>query len=433
MSEKIKNNSKTIFGWCMYDWSASVYNLTITSSIFPIYFNAVVRNSEGGDVVNFLGFQIKNSALYSYSLAFVFLFVALINPFLASIADFSGRKKLFFRLFTFLGSTACLGLYFFDKSSIPFGVLMFVLAGIGFYGSWVFYNSYLPDIATEDKFDAISAKGFALGYIGSVLLLLLNLAMIMLPHLFGDIDSGLASRLSFLSVGIWWILFSQLTFYYLPNPEISKSREKDWILNGLKELKKVFSAVKKNKNMKRFLVAFFLYNFGVQTFMYVSTFFAEKELHLPTQTLIITVLLLQLVAIPGALFSSWLSSKKGNLFSLMIQVLIWILIAIGGYLVSNGNQFYVLAVMVGWVMGGIQSLSRSTFAKFIPENTPDSASYFSFYEMIDKLSMVAGLFVYGFCDSVLGSPRICVGIIGVFFVFSFIRLYAIKNAQKNEF
>ncbi|TAF74710.1 MAG: MFS transporter [Bacteroidetes bacterium] len=431
MSEKNKNNPKTILGWCMYDWSASVYNLTITSSVFPIYFNAVVRNDLGGDVVNFLGFQIKNSALYSYSLAFVFLFVACINPFLASIADFSGKKKLFFKLFAFIGAAACAGLFFFTSNTILLGISMFVLAGIGFYGSWVFYNSYLPDIATEDKFDAISAKGFALGYIGSVLLLIVNLAMIMMPQFFGGIDSGLASRLSFLSVGVWWFLFSMFTFYYLPNQKSLKNREKDWILNGLKELKKVFGQVKKNLKMKQFLLAFFLYNFGVQTFMYVSTFFAEKELHLPTQTLIITVLLLQLIAIPGALFSSWLSSKKGNLFSLMILVLVWVLIAIGGYLVSSENQFYVLAIMVGWVMGGIQSLSRSTFAKFIPKDSPDSASFFSFYEMIDKLSMVAGLVVYGFCDSVLCSARISVGIIGIFFVLSFLKLYTLKKLEKR--
>lgn len=430
MANNVKNNSKTIFGWCMYDWSASVYNLTITSSIFPIYFNAVVRNNIGNDVIDFFGFQIKNSALYSYSLAFVFLFVAFINPFLASIADFSGRKKLFFKLFTILGSVACLGLYFFDTHNIGFGVMLFILAGIGFYGSWVFYNSYLPDIATEDKFDAISAKGFALGYIGSVLLLMFNLALIMLPQFFGGIDSGLASRISFLSVGIWWFAFSQITFYYLPNPKITKKREKDWILNGVKELKKVWREVRKNINMKQFLIAFFLYNFGVQTFMYVSTFFAEKELHLPTQTLIITVLLLQLVAIPGAFFSSWVSSKKGNLFALLVQVLIWIFIAIGGYFVSDGNQFYVLAILVGWVMGGIQSLSRSTFAKFIPAQTKDSASYFSFYEMVDKLSMVCGLVVYGFCDSVLGSARISVFVIGVFFVLSFIKLFTIKKYTK---
>jgi UMF1 family MFS transporter len=416
----------------MYDWAISVYNLVITSSIFPIYFAAVVVNEQGGNIIKFAGINIKNSVLYSYSLSFAFLLAAFVSPFLTSIADYSGKRKLFMHFFCILGGLACCTLYFFDTNTISLGVISFIVAGIGYSGSFVFYNSYLPIIATEDKFDSISARGFAMGYIGSVILLIFNLLMILQPQYFGGISSGLASRISFLMVGVWWILFAQYTFYHLPKDSQSKAKSSKWLLNGIKELQKVWSEIQNSPYLKKFLIAFFLYNLGVQTTMYIATIFAESELHLPSSNLIATVLILQLIAIPGAMLTSKLSSKIGNINTIMIEIIVWIGICIGAYFVANGNQFYALAGVVGLVMGGIQSLSRSTYSKLIPQNTHDTASYFSFYEMTDKISLVSGTFVYGFVESITGNARNSVLTIGIFFIMSLLVLFIGLKSKPNN-
>lgn len=426
----MKNISKTINAWCMYDWAVSVYSLVITSSIFPIYFASVVVNSQGGDIISFLGYSIRNSVLYSYSLTFTFLIIAILSPILTAIADYSGRRKAFMRFFCVLGALACSALFFFDTDSIFFGVLMFILAGIGYSGSFVFYNSYLPEIATEEKLDQVSAKGFAFGYIGSVILLIFNLMLLMLPQYFGNLSNGMACKYSFLSVGVWWILFAQYTFYYLPKDVPKHQRTKGWILNGFKELAKVYNQLKKMRKLKYFLLSFFFYNMGVQTIMYVATIFAEKELHLPSSNLIGTVLLLQLVAIPGAFLASKLSNHIGNITTIIVEVIIWILICIGAYFVTNGNEFYLLAAFVGLVMGGIQAISRSTYSKLIPKNTKDSASFFGFYEVADKLAIVSGTFFYGLTEAITGSPRNSVLALGIFLFIGLIFLIRLNKMKE---
>lgn len=432
MTNKVINNKKVIFGWSMYDWSASVYNLTLTSTIFPIYFTSVVYAKNGSDVIDFLGFDVKNSALYSYSLSFVFLFVALLNPILTAICDYTGRKKSFMKFFCFAGAASCSMLYFFDNQHITLGVFAFILAGIGYNGSWVFYNSYLPEITTPDRYDKVSALGFALGYIGSVILLLFNLSILLLPQFYGNISSEMASKVSFLSVGIWWFLFSLITFYYLPNDTpLATSKADKWILNGFKELKKVFFIAVKIRELKFFLMAFFLFNLGVQTTMYIATIFADKELHMPSGNLIATVLIIQFVAIAGAYLSSLISSKFGNIISIIAQLFIWIFVCIGAYFVQTASQFYVIASFVGLVMGGIQSISRATFAKFIPLKSHDNASFFSFYEFVDKISIVVGTLIYGLCDSITGSARNSVLILAIFFFFAILILFKIAKQNVN--
>lgn len=427
----IKNQPKIINAWCMYDWAVSVYNLVITSSIFPIYFASVVINEKGGDMVNFLGFETRNSVLYTYSLTFSFLISAIMSPILTAIADYSGKRKLFMQFFCWLGGLACCGLFFFNSNTIELGVLLFVLAGMGFSGSFVFYNSYLPMIASADNFDRVSAKGYSFGYIGSVLLLIFNLLMLMQPALFGGISSGMACKLSFLSVGIWWIGFAQYTFYHLPNDSKKERNNTNWILNGFRELKKVYLEIVAVPELKYFLMAFFFYNMGVQTVMYVATIFAEKELHLASSNLITTVLILQLIAIPGAMLTSRLSAKIGNINTIKIEILIWIAICGGAYFVTSGNEFYVLAAFVGLVMGGIQSISRSTFTKFIPAQTKDVSSYYSFYEVAEKLSIVSGTFFYGLTEAVSGSARNSVLTLGLFFMIGLLILTQIKRLAEN--
>lgn len=400
------NNRKTINGWCMYDWANSVYSLVITSAIFPVYYNSVTTADGGGDKVDFFGLEIVNSVLYAYSLSFSFLFVAAILPLLSGIADYSGRKKLFMKCFMYLGAAACLGLYLFDgPEDVEWAIICSVLASIGYSGSLVFYDAFLPEIVTEDRFDKTSAKGYAFGYIGSVLLLVINLVMIEYHELFGFEEGQTAVRFSFLLVGAWWILFSQITFSRVPDNVYNQQPKGNIFTEGYKEVGKVWKSLKGLRVMKLFLVAFFFYNMGVQTVMYMAATFGSKELKLEDGKLIMTVLLINIVAIFGAYLFAYISKIRGNKTSLLIMVFIWILICLGAYFVYNEYEFYVLAFVVGLVMGGIQSLSRATYAKLIPRGSIDHASYFSFYDVTYNISIVVGTIAYGLIDQITGDMR----------------------------
>ncbi|MTI20920.1 MFS transporter [Fulvivirga sp. RKSG066] len=428
------NNKKTINGWCMYDWANSVYSLVITSAIFPVYYESATANADAGDKVDFFGIQVVNSVLYSYSLSFSFLFVALILPLLSGIADYSGQKKLFMKVFAYTGAAACMGLYFFEGiNTIEIGIICSVLASIGYSASLVFYDAFLPEITTTDRFDKVSAKGYSLGYIGSVILLVINLAMIMNYELFGFASQGQASRFSFLMVGLWWIGFSQITFSRLKDNVFNRKVEGNVLTEGYKELKKVWMSLKEMRVMKLFLLAFFFYNMGVQTIMYLATLFGSKELKLEGSQLILTILIIQLVAIGGAYFFAFVSAKRGNKFSLQVMVLIWVAICFGAYFVYDQYAFYALAFIVGLVMGGIQSLSRATFAKLIPESSIDHASYFSFYDVTYNISIVLGTFSYGLIEQITGSMRNSTLALMLFFIVGFGFLILSKIPLKTGF
>ncbi|AXE16431.1 MFS transporter [Runella rosea] len=398
-----KNKSSILNAWCMYDWANSVHSLVIVSAIFPIYFSNTAVNAQGGADVDFLGMTVNNSALFSFAVSFAFLFIALVNPILGAIADFSGSKKRFMQFFVYLGSFSCLLLYFFKRENLELGVVAFAISLIGWSGSIVFYNAYLPEIATENRYDKLSARGFTMGYIGSVLLLIFNLTMLIKPEWYGGIDSGTACRISFVTVAVWWVGFAQIPFYYLPNGTPSGlKREGGWIWNGFRELKKVLGELSHLPITKRFLVAFFFYNMGVQTVMYIGTIFGSNELHLPDNALIVTILLLQLLAIVGAYCAAVLSGKWGNTSTISGILVIWIGVCVTAYFVTTEVQFYGLAAGIGFVMGGVQSLSRSTYAKLLPDNTPDTASYFSFYDACDKFSTFLGTTIFGIITQVSG-------------------------------
>lgn len=406
----MKNNPQILTAWCFYDWANSVHALVIVSSIFPVYFSATAVNNAGGPVIDFLGFTVKNSVLFSYTISVSFLLTVLLSPICTAIADYSGRKKAFMQFFCCLGSASCALLYFFTRETTTLAVVCFGVSLVGWSGSIVFYNSYLPDIATPDRFDRVSARGFSLGYMGSVLLMIFNLTMILMPGWYGGISSGMASRIAFLTVGLWWFGFAQITFRALPGPRsvdgVKKPARVDgWLLAGFRELQQIFRAVRRQPLLRRFLSAFFLYSMGLQTVMYVASLFGSVELKLPDASLIATILVIQLVAIPGAYGFAWLSGRLGNTRALMVAVVIWVGICVGAYLTYTQYQFFALAAVVGLVMGGAQALSRSTYAKFIPVNTPDTASYFSFYDVAEKLSIVLGTALYGLIDQLTGNMR----------------------------
>jgi UMF1 family MFS transporter len=429
-------SKKIINAWAMYDWANSSYNLVITSTIFPAYWETITGdgNELTPDTVNFLGRTFDNAALYNYALAIAFFIVAISSPLLSSIADTRGNKKNFMAFFLTMGSFACAGLFFFTKQNLSFGIILMILACLGFWSSLVFYNSYLPDIAAPEDRDRVSAKGFSYGYVGSVLLQAICLVFVFFPSITGD-ENYLNIRISFLLTGIWWFGFAQIPLQRLPKP-LNQNKPKQALAAGYLVLRKVWKQLTHIPKLKRFLTAFFFYNMAVQTVMLAAALYGKKELQIPTTNLIIAIILIQLVAIPGALLISRLSDKTGNIKALMICVMVWIGICIYGYFIPAKDvyQFYALATLVGFVMGGIQSLSRSTYSKLMPA-TKDTTSYFSFFDVTEKIAIVIGMFSFGFITELTGSQRNAVlSLITEFGIGLFLLVYTLraKSIPENE-
>jgi MFS transporter, UMF1 family len=440
------DSKKLINAWCMYDWANSAYNLVITSTIFPTYFEAITRDPSKGDTVRFLGRNFVNTALYNYALGTAFIIVSIISPVLTSIADTRGNKKNFMRFFCYLGSATCAALYFFSPAqtssgaitlsseSLHVGIFCMIISCVGFWASLVFYNSYLPDLVSESHRDRVSARGFTFGYIGSVILQILCFIIVFFPEMFG-LNSAfekdyMPARISFVLVGIWWFAFAQIPLAILPHGNINAARNNANVFKtGFLELKKVWQQVKHLPVLKRFLYAFFWYSAGIQTVFLAATQFGAKELHLPTTKLIITIMIIQLVAIPGAIIISRLSEKFGNFRTLIGVVAIWVALCAGGYFITTDIQFYTLGALVGLVMGGIQSLSRSTYANLMPE-TQDTASFFSFFDVTEKIALVLGLFTFAYVEEITGSMRNSVLALMLFFFFGLIFLIWTSHTNK---
>ena len=418
-----KGSLKLRNAWAFYDWANSVYSLVITSAVFPIFYGALF-DSSGLETVYVFGSHIRSTPLISYTTAAAFVVVAFLSPLLSGIADYVGNKKSFMKFFCYLGSFSCMTLYFFSLEHIYLSLFNYFLALVGFWGSLVFYNSYLPDVAFKEQQDSLSARGFSLGYVGSVFLLLFNLVMVLQPELFGitgDDASIQAMKISFVTVGLWWIGFSQYSFYYLPSASNTfKGVNKDVVLNGFKELHTVYNSLSKNAQLKKYLIAFFVYSMAVQTVMLVATYFGEQEINWgnsdkKTLGLISSILIIQLVAVLGSFLTSKASGRFGNITTLIFINCVWVVLCITAYFVSEPLEFYITAGFVGLVMGGIQALSRSTYSKFLPD-TKDTTSYFSFYDVAEKIGIVVGMFVYGFVDQITGSMRNAILFLVLFFI-----------------
>jgi UMF1 family MFS transporter len=475
---------KVINGWAMYDWANSVYNLVITTTFFPIYFLASTQDHFKSSNIPFLGHTFDNGALYSFALAAAYLLISIFYPILTSIADNRGNKKNFMRFFCYLGATGCSLLYFFDGSNLGWGIGCFILASMGFVGSLVFYNAYLPEIAAPEDQDAVSAKGFSYGYIGSVILQVIGFGLVVAFH-----QNPIALRLTFLLVGLWWAGFAQITFAVLPKSQAGAVKTGSIFQAAFSEVRKVYREVRKMSVLKRYLRGFFFYSMGVQTVMMAATIFGDKLLHLDEIKLIVTIVLIQLVAIVGATWMSRLSAKYGNLRVLMGVIVIWIFVCISAYLTAGRAErltgfhdhiaqlqqqkkdldarkanmnateydqqdatiaaglsrlkyelapqqepieysFYVLALMVGMVMGGIQSLSRSTYSKLMPE-TKDTASYFSYYDLTEKIAIVIGMGSFGLITQQLGMKNSVISLT-VFFVIGWACLYGALIKQNKS-
>jgi UMF1 family MFS transporter len=447
-----KGDKKIIRGWVFYDWANSVYNLVISSAIFPIFYDLVTKHyykenilhdsdyelAPGETVlVDFFGFQLSSTVLFPFVIATSFLIVAFLSPVLSGIADYSGKKKKFLKFFCYLGAFACIGLSFFDVSKLELGMLTVMLASIGFWNSLVFYNAFLPEIAEVEDHDKISAKGFIMGYLGSMLLLIICLALIMSAPKGADgkadyYASTQYMRYCFALVGLWWIGFSQFTYRVLPNNVFNKKPEKGIFWRGLRELKIVFLEFRKTHRLKRYLTSFFFFNTGVQTVMLMATIFANKEINWPKGQagtgLIVAILLIQILGALGAFLMSKVSNKIGNIKTLILSVSMWILMCLYAFVIKEPNEFYLLASGVGLVMGGVQAIGRSTYSKFLPETT-DHASYFSFYDVTEKLGIVLGLIFFAVMEMLTGSIRYSIISVAFFFVVGLIMLFRVPKEE----
>lgn len=435
-----KGDKKLLNAWAFYDWANSVYSLTIVSAVFPIFIGAYVEKM-GIDKINAFGVLLKHDQIITYLTAFGFLVVAAMSPILSGIADYAGNKKSFLRFFCYLGSFACICLAFFSIEYIHLSLLAYLIALIGFWASLVFYNSYLPDVAYKEQQDAISAKGFSLGYIGSVILLIINLVVVMFPDWFGvsGVDAADKSingmRISFVMVGLWWFGFSHYTYKYLPSFVKKNKITRQILFSGFRELKQVWKQLKAKLKLKSYLVAFFVYSMAVQTVMLVAAYFGEQEVAWEahgidkTLGLIISILLIQLIAVFGAYLTSKSSMKYGNIPTLIGINIIWIGICIYAYFVINPYQFFIAAAVVGLIMGGIQSLSRSTYSKFLPE-TEDTTSFFSFYDVAEKIGIVIGMGIFATVGVITGSMRNAILFLIVFFIIGVILLFRVPKEIK---
>ncbi len=422
------NDKRTINGWAFYDWANSAYYLVISTAVFPIYYSSVTNER-----IHLFGGELSNTALYSFSISAAYILITFLSPLLSGIADYAGRRMFFLRLFTMIGAAGCITLFFFSSPETTWiGIAGFILGAIGGAGGLVFYDSYLPLIATEDQYDKVSAKGYAYGYIGSVLLLIFCLVMIQKPGWFGITNLTLPPRISFALVGVWWIGFSQITFNRLPKDQ-PISHPNSLLTRGWHELVKVWRIIKHDKNVKLYLSAYFFYIAGVNTVIYLASIFASKELGFEKTELIITILVLQLVAIPGALFFAKLSKRWGNKTSLLLQLCIWMIICAGAYATTAKWQFFTIAALVGMVLGGIQSLSRSTYAKLLEDRTEDLTSFFSFYDVISKIAIVSGTFLFGLVNSITGSMRNSVLVLTIAFIIGFFLLLTVDKRRINTY
>lgn len=425
----VATDPRTQRAWTMYDWANSVYSLVITTAIFPIFYNAVTttRDASGAvvsDRVDFLGTSFINTQLYSYVLAASFVVVIILSPLLSGMADYAGKKLLFMKVFAVVGSLACASLAAFNPENLEWSMAALFVANIGFWGSLGFYNAFLPEIAPREDHDRLGARGYVMGYLGSLILLLICLAMIM----------GIGkhtTRWAFVLVGVWWIAWAQPAFRRLPRNPYGRTSEGNLLMHGFAELRGVARELRSQPTLKRYLMSFFIVSMAVQTIMLMASSFGIKEVKLSDTQLIVAIIAVQLLAIPGAFLMAWLSSRIGNLRTLAVCLTVWVGVCIYAYaFVNDVNGFFVAAGIIGFMMGGTQSMNRSTYSKMLPE-TQDHASYFSFYEVLEKGGLIIGMFSWGTIEGLTGSMRTSVLALILFFVAALAILLSVPRGETR--
>jgi len=426
-----KGSKKLIGAWTLYDWANSVYSLVISTAIFPIYYSEYIFANS--DSILLFNMDINRDTVISLVSATSFLIIAFLSPLLSGIADYLGNKKSFMKFFVFMGSFSCIGLYWFELETIQLGLILYMLALVGLWGSLVFYNSYLTDITYPEQTNIVSAKGFAMGYIGSVILLIVNLIMITYYEQFNLSSEVQAMKYSFVLVGLWWLLFSQYSFYHLPRGNKGVKLPKNIIWNGFRELKGVYKIIRSSKKFTRFLTAFFIFSFSLQTIIFIASYFGVTEIEWSSSSeqtagLIISVILIQIIAIVGAILFTKAADKFGNIVVLTIAIASWSIICGYAYFITTPIQFYLIAGFVGFLMGGTQTIARATYSLFIPE-TKDTTSFFSFYDVTEKIGIVIGMVLYGLAAQITGNIRFSILIFMFFFLLGAILLLRVPKVK----
>ncbi len=397
-------HKRAIRSWVMYDWANSAFATTVMAAVLPIYYANVAGANLPGNTA---------TVYWAYTSSISLLVAAILGPILGAIADFSGMKKRFLTIFMFIGVAGTALLYFVRTGDWLMASIFFVIGELGFAGSLVFYDSLLPHVARPDEIDQVSTRGYAIGYLGGGLLLAINLAMIMLAP---ESMTGLMTRLSFLSVALWWFVFSIPVIRNVPEPARRVKQNEvggNPVLVSFRRLGATFRDIRRYRQLFIFLVAFWFYNDGIGTIIKMATIYGN-EIGIGQTTLIGTLLMVQFVGVPFAFFFGWLAKRIGTKTSIYISLLVYTAIAVMGYFLSQEWQFWALGIAVATVQGGSQALSRSLFGRLAPRSK--SAEFFGFFSVSEKFAGIVGPFVFGLVGQIMGNSRLAIVSLVIFFI-----------------
>ena len=412
-----KEKKRAQFAWVMYDWANSAFVTTITAAVLPVYYSSVAAVNLPANL---------RTAYWGYTSTIALLLVALLGPVLGAMADFSGAKKKFLTRFVIMGVTGAGLLFFVTEGNWLMASIFYILGNVGFSGANVFYDSLLPHVADEDERDQLSSRGYAFGYLGGGILLAINLAMI----LFAPEDkTSLMSRISFLMVAVWWLVFTIPLWKWVKEPlrRILKGEEDfNPVQASFSRLANTFGKIQKYKELFKFIIAFWLYNNGIGTIITMATIYGT-ELQFSQMTTIGTLLMVQFVGIPFAILFGWMGKKIGTKKSILISLAIYSIIAIGGYFMTQEIHFWILGFGVAMVQGGSQALSRSLFSRMLPKS--QSAEFYSFFSVSEKVAGSFGPFLFGVVSTVMGGSRLSIVSLIVFFI---IGGFLLTRVDENE-
>ena len=431
---EIVPQSRTIFGWCMYDWANSAYVTTVVAGILPAYFAGVVVGPDG---INFGSFQTSAIAVWGFTTSLAAFLAFIMAPVLGAIADFSATKKRFLLSFAYGGALCTLLLYFCESGDVIATLFLFLLAQIGFIGANVFYDAFLPIIARPEEMDAISGKGYSYGYLGGGIQFALSLVLIAAHDSFG-ITQTTAARIAILCAAVWWAVFTLFTAKYLQEerrhtvviPEQYRNKRAAKLRIGISRTWKTAQHVGQYRHLVLFLVAFMLYNDGIETVILMATIYGTEELRLSSTTLMVTLLLIQLVAVVGAFSFSKLSNRLGTKRAIMISLVVWSGVVIYAYVIRTAVEYFALGIVVGIVLGGSQALSRSYYGSMIPADS--SAEFYGFYTVFSKFSAIWGPSVFALITQWTGSSRLAILSLVSFFVLGLVLLYFVDERKARS-
>jgi UMF1 family MFS transporter len=412
-----KEKKRAQFAWVMYDWANSAFVTTITAAVLPVYYSGVAAINLPNNI---------RTAYWGYTSTIALLIVAFLGPVLGAMADFSGAKKKFLTRFALLGITGAALLFFVREGNWLMASIFYILGSVGFSGANVFYDSLLPHIAEEDERDQLSSRGFAFGYLGGGILLAINLAMILLAP---EELTSLMSRISFLMVAVWWLVFTIPLWRWIKEPvrRILRGEENfNPVQASFSRLARTFGKIRQYKELFKFIIAFWLYNNGIGTIITMATIYGT-ELQFSSTTTIGTLLMVQFVGIPFSFLFGWLGKKIGTKKSILISLAVYSIIAIGGYFMMEEIHFWILGFGVAMVQGGSQALSRSLFSRMLPKS--QSAEFYSFFSVSEKVAGSFGPFLFGLVSIVMGGSRLSIVSLIVFFI---IGGFLLSRVDENE-